>query len=135
MFRHIWKWAFIIFFVYAVVGCSNDSADTERVSLPFDSIEADVDLHIPPGTEGKPSGDGAWPPSIVFDPPVHPLGEVRWLRIEKKDVPLESTELKDGMLKTKEFGDLELVMLGPSRLELHATRAQISKIEDWLTKD
>ncbi|MEZ5920708.1 MAG: hypothetical protein R3C60_05090 [Parvularculaceae bacterium] len=68
----------------------------------------------------------------MFDPPIHPAGRITWLKIGGHDVPLADTELKDGMLETRDFGAVEIIMPRTTRTEMLATRAQIKAIEAWL---
>jgi hypothetical protein len=134
MLKHFRNVLIVVSLVLATVGCSRESgSSTERIKLPFEVIRADLDIEIPSGTEGRFTGDGEWPPRMIFDPPVHPLGHVRSLQIENRDVALRSTELTDGMLATRDFGEIEFILLGPGQIEARATRKQIGKIEKWIS--
>lgn len=118
-----------------LLACSAPEQSGERVQLPFGSIQGNFDITLPPGTIGRGNQDGAAagnPLAVTFEPPVHPLGHVKSLEIEGQDVALEATELKDGMLRTQRFGELEFLLLGPAVFEIRATRGQISQIQSWL---
>jgi hypothetical protein len=95
----------------------------ERVLLPFRNVIADVDLALPAGTIGVGCGDGAVVGTSCFDPPVHPLGEVRSLSIEGHGIALAATALENGMLSTRDFGQFELQI---SRID--PTSAQVFDI-------
>ncbi len=134
MLKHFRNGLIVVFLILATVGCSRESgSSTERIQLPFEVIRADLDIEIPSGTEGRFAGDGEWPPRMIFDPPVHPLGHVRSLQIDDMDVELRSSELTDGMLATRDFGEIEFILLGPGQIEARATRKQIVKIEKWIS--
>lgn len=109
--------------------------DGQRAPLPFRSVQANLDVEIPPGTQGKFSGNTVVIgdlSAIVFDPPVHPLGHVRNLRINGKDVAIKDTKLANGMLSTRGFGEIEFVMVGPQNTRIMATHEQVASIRKWL---
>ncbi|MEX2215294.1 MAG: hypothetical protein WD768_14270 [Phycisphaeraceae bacterium] len=105
--------------------------NSEKLKLPFPSIKLDLDIQIPPGTSGKFARDGVFgdPSNIQFDPPVTPLGRILSVTIGGRSVPLSSTTLKNGMLSTVDFGDIEVRLVGPLKVELWATRPQIRQID------
>lgn len=111
-------------------------ASDQLVNLPFASIEADLDLTIPDGTEARfAENSGVWGMiEMRFPEPVHPGGEVRSLAIDELDVALVETTLVEGMLKTRDFGELEVLMLGPSNIAMRATRSQIEAIRAELER-
>jgi hypothetical protein len=37
------------------------------------------------------------------------------------------------MLATRDFGEIEFILLGPGQIEARATRKQIGKIEKWIS--
>lgn len=134
MLKHFRNGLIVVSLILATVGCSNEwGSSSERIKLPFEVLRADFDIEIPSGTEGRFAGEGEWPPRMIFDPPVHPLGHVRSLQIEERDVALRSTELTNGMLATRDFGEIEFILLGPGQIEARATRKQIVKIEKWIS--
>lgn len=120
-----------------LLACSSSQQGGERVHLPFSSIEGDFDITLPPGTVGRGNQDGAVvgnPLAVTFEPPVHPIGHIKSLRIDGHEVALEATELNDGMLRTRRFGDLEFLLLGPAVFEIRATKGQVSQIQSWLAE-
>jgi hypothetical protein len=81
---------------------------------------------------GCPNSDGMIIGIACFDPPIHPEGRITWLTIGGHDVPLADTQLKNGMLETRDFGAVEIIMPRTDRTEMLATKRQIKAIEAWL---
>ena len=116
----------------------NEPPDSEpakpavRVKMDL-ALVADVSLRIPQGTVSKVPA-GLWDPSAAdFDPPVHPLGTVESLKLNGKDIPLASKELKDGLLTTVGFGEIEVFLKGirggDADLEYRAFPDEIEKLK------
>lgn len=108
--------------------------DDERMPLPFENVSADLDIHLS-GVTGRMTSDGPWGESpLSFDEPVHPLGDVRSIKIDGRNVSLKSTKINEGLLSTENFGDIEIVMYGTgNQIEARATRPQIEKMKKWLS--
>lgn len=121
----------LIWVAFLAAGCE---AGGERVMLPFRNVVADVDLTLPAGVMAVGCGDGSFVGESCFDPPVHPIGEVRTLSIEGHDIAVADTKLVDGMLRTKEFGQFEFSVsrFDPSSgksFDILVTERQIRKLE------
>lgn len=127
-----WIAGFLILGV--LVACTSEPE--ERQLVPFDDWRGGHEIQIPGGVwaKGCPDGDGQPIGIACFDPPIHPEGHIRWLTIGGHDVPLADTRLKDGMLQTRDFGAVEIIMPRTNRTEMLATPTQIRSIESWLTK-
>ncbi len=113
-----------------------DSESDEMVLLSFGGVGAyaDLDIHLPPNTVGRLASEGGLlSAGAVFDPPVHPIGEVRSLSVHGHDIALESMTLQDGMLMTKEFGAIEFLIPQEGSIEMWGTQSQQDAIEDWLS--
>jgi hypothetical protein len=65
--------------------------------------------------------------------PAPPFGNIYSLSVGEVTVELLDTELKNGMLATKEFGDLQVVVVN-NVAEFHGTDEQRKKIESFLGK-
>jgi len=116
-------------------GCGPDSDEKVLLSFGGTGTYADLDIHLPPGTVGRLAREGALlSEGAVFDPPVHPIGEVRSLSIRGHDIELESTTLVDGMLMTKDFGAIEFLIPQERSIEMWGTQSQKDEIEDWLSE-
>ena len=105
--------------------------DSKRMPLPFKSVSLDgsIDLRGAKVT----MKDGLWGVQAMrFREPVHPDGSIRSLTIDGHKVPLVSKDLRKGILSTRFFGDLEVIMHGPTESKCLATRAQIRNIRDWI---
>ena len=106
-----------------------------RIPLPFE-ITVDWRVEVPKGVELSLGGDGLWGAAMLnakFKEPVHPIGYVKSLQIEGHQVALENTQLDEGLLSTKEFGDIEFFLLGPGGdSEVWATREQIKAIAEMI---
>lgn len=107
-----------------------------RIQLPFDEVTLDVDLQIPSGTTMKfDYSGGAWGATpTTFTKPVHPTGHVKSISIGGHSLLLASSEIVEGMVATKDFGPLEIMMRGTGKGKVHvlATRNQIKAIRNWM---
>lgn len=105
-----------------------------RQLVPFDDWKGGHRISVPAGAWGKGcGGDGQIiGAAVCFDPPVHPTGEITWLSIGGHDVPLTDTRLKDGMLETRDFGAVEIILPRIDRTEMLATPSQIKAITAWI---
>jgi TRAP-type C4-dicarboxylate transport system substrate-binding protein len=105
--------------------------ETPRIRIPFE-LKVDWHVTVPEGVEMSISGDGVWGAAAFtnakFKQPVHPIGYVASLEIEGHYVSLKDTKLNEGMLSTKDFGDIEFFLIGPQQSEAWATRRQIEDI-------
>lgn len=103
-----------------------------RIKMLFD-FKADVHIQIPSGTTTSLSDGPIDLTTSNFNPPVHPLGSIEWLTINGKKVTLLSTVLKNGILSTTDYGDIEVLLTGVQRgqciLEYWVHPAQIEKIK------
>jgi len=125
----------IMFFSVSLTGCGSET--DERVLLSFEGAGAyaDFDIHLPPHTVGRLAREGALlSEGAVFDPPVHPIGEVRSLSIRGHDIELESTTLKEGLLMTVEFGAIEFLIPQEGKIEMWGDQSQKEAIEKWLSR-
>ena len=113
---------------------STFTEDSERISLSRSDwdIVANLDVQVPPDTIGHLTDGPIGETPIIYDPPVHPIGHIRSLSINGKQVEIDNTELNDGMLRTKIFGNIEFILFSTKKVEIRATKAQINKIEIWL---
>jgi len=104
----------------------------ERMLLPFGDIVATQELKFG-GVIGTVGADMN-PASGSFTEFVHPEGRVTALSIQGRKVEIADPNLKNGILTTKEFGGVELVMAGLSEHQraFLATREQIQAIAKWL---
>ena len=128
--------------VYGLIQFGNGAEETpiaitwiteeDRTIIPFKDVVADLKLSYGPVT-GSVSPDMD-PSKGTFDSLIHPSGQVNNLKIGGKSVPLIDSNFKDGLLRTKDFGDFELVMAGSSEGQrtFLVTRSQIIKIAKWL---
>lgn len=73
---------------------------------------------------------------MKFDPPVHPNGTIKDLTYNGQRIDLISTEIQKGYLKTKEFGNLEVLLLGAGPrgggVLFRATNEQITKMDKMI---
>jgi hypothetical protein len=72
------------------------------------------------------------PVTGTFNPPVHPSGTVSGLKLYGKDIPLASNELRDGVVTTVGFGDVEVLVTGLRGgpvYEYRASPADIAKLK------
>jgi hypothetical protein len=110
-------------------------ASTEKVKIPYD-FEAAAKINIPPGATGSVSFNMD-PGTTDFKPPVHPSGSVESLSFQGVSIELAAPEIKGGILSTKDFGDVEVLLLGLRQgravLEFRATQTQIDKLKKKLT--
>ena len=115
-----------------LIACTSEPE--ERQLVPFDDWRGGHDIQVPGGVWGKgcPDGDGQPIGIACFDPPIHPEGHIRWLKIGGHDVALADTRLREGMLQTRDFGAVEIIMPRTNRTEMLATPSQIKSIESWL---
>ncbi len=146
-FRLIYRLIFIILLSMFSGGCGNNE-ETSGISSPFGPKELEkiiitfdhkieTDIEIPEGIKGSASSE--MDPSITdFETPVRPEGNVFSLRICEMPIELRDTELKNGILSTKNYGDIEVYMLGlrqgESIFELRATHNQIISLEKEIIK-
>ena len=109
--------------------------EDRRVNLPFAEIKADVRLEVPEGAEGVFAQDGAWGVrNIRFKEPIHPIGEVRSLSINGSPIVLERTQLVGGMLRTRDFGEMEVLLTSPFEFSILVTRPQVDAIRAHLER-
>jgi hypothetical protein len=118
----------------AILGCSkqsDESVNQARVRLPFE-LTCEVNLSIPKGASISLASDG----SRKFNPPIHPIGTISNIQCNGKAIELVSPELKEGVLTTKDFGDIEVVLsevgYQGGGLEFRATPKQIEKMKKFL---
>jgi len=117
-------------------GCDNEEGKisspfgpkkVEKVKITFDH-KINTEIEIPEGLTGSVSTD-ADPSATDFETPVHPVGRVMSLEICEMPIELKNTELKDGILSTREYGDIEVLLVGFRRdeavFELRSTRPQL----------
>jgi len=124
----------IVFLFASISGCESEADEKVLLSFGGAGAYADLDIHLPPDTIGRPAREGALlSAGVVFDPPVHPIGEVRSLSFRGHDIELESTTLQDGMLMTKEFGAIEFLIPQEGSIEMWGAQSQKDAIEDWLS--
>ncbi len=130
--KRLFTLGIIVFFSASLNGCGSEGI--ERVQLSFGDVYADFDIHLPPNTVGKLAREGGLlSEGAVFDPPVHPIGEVRTLSIRGHKIELESTILKDGLLMTVDFSTIEFLIPQEGRIEMWGTQKQKEAIEKWLS--
>lgn len=124
----------------AVAAAESQQAATavhvERIAIPFEAIEGDIDLQTPPNAEKMALGvEGA----AMFHPPVHPTGQVRTLKIEGLPIALKNTNLIDGLLETQDFGKIEFKLVsvtnGQTQVQLLATQEQIDQLKAAMAKN
>ena len=101
-----------------------------KAELPF---EAYIKLKIPEGAKSRVP-EGVWDPSAaIFDPPIHPLGTIDTLKLYNKVIPLKIKELKEGIISTNDFGEIEIFLTGISNggaiLEYRAFPSDIEKLK------
>ncbi len=115
-----------------LIACTGEPQ--KRQLVPFDDWRGGHDIQVPGGVmaRGCPDGDGQIVGIACFDPPVHPEGHIRWLKIGGYDVPLADTRLEAGMLQTRDFGAVEIILPRTNRTEMLATPDQIKAIQEWL---
>ena len=117
---------YLLVALLTVIACSKDEAtkdDGTKKNLPFRFA-----------VYGKLSTSGTFSPGLdgEFHPIklVHPSGSVIRLTCDGANVELVNGDLKDGIIATKEFGELE-VFDGPNGLEVHGTDTQRRAIEQY----
>ncbi len=111
---------------------------TDRYRLPFTGITLNVSMEVPSGILGH-YVSGKSPEVIAFDTPVKPTGNVRSLLIDDISVPLASHDLVAGMIETREFGQIELLLMGVNAeinqsIRLMASYETIGELIRWLNK-
>jgi len=123
----------IMFFSASLSGCGSET--DKKVQLSFGDVYADFDIHLPPNTVGRMAREGGLlSAGAVFDPPVHPIGEIRSLSIRGYDIELESTTLNEGLLMTVEFGAIEFLIPQEGKIEMWGAQSQKDAIEKWLSR-
>jgi hypothetical protein len=107
-------------------------SETSRTLLPFEDVKAGLRLRFD-NVLGSVSPDMD-PSKTTFKTLVHPSGQVNHLKINGRVVELIDPHLKDGMLRTRDFGDFELLSAGtrPGQTVFFVTRSQIHRIARWL---
>ena len=106
--------------------------DSDRILMPFENVVAAFDLSFKNVTSSVSFDMN--PSKGTFDKLIHPDGKVSELSINGKTVEIEDPVLKDGLFKTKLFGDVELVMAGLSEEQkaFMITNSQLKSIAVWL---
>jgi hypothetical protein len=131
-------YAILIASTFYLSGCGNKS-ETEPlyqtpIRIPFE-LMTDVKITIPEGTHASLI-DGVWDGSMRFDPPVHPIGHVSLLQSNGKAIVLVNTEITNGVVTTRDFGDIEVWLLGAGPrgggLEFRASPRQIKAMKQYL---
>ena len=139
--RHYLKslfWPVIIILFLLPVSCDNRDATSEysrklkKVKISFEH-KMDTEIQIPRAVKCSMPGDTD-SSTTEFDTPVHPTGKVISLEISEMPIELKNTELKNGILSTKDYGDIEVLLTGLKHgkpvFELRTSQPQI----DYLKK-
>lgn len=104
-----------------------------KVKITYD-YKINSEIIIPEGLKGSVSADMDTS-TTEFETPVHPEGKVLSLAIGEMPIDIKNTELDDGNLSTKGYGNIEFLLIGLKQgkavFELRATQKQIV----CLTKD
>lgn len=103
----------------------NESMVSVRSKLPFAFKGEGKVMQLP----------GAFTLDSQLNPsgPVPPFGHIRSLSVNEATIELLDTELKNGMLSTKEFGNLQVIIVD-NIVEFHGTDEQRKRIERFLGK-
>jgi hypothetical protein len=100
-----------------------------KVNLPFE-VKVDGKLEIK-GTSGV--AEGAWDPmAINLTSKSRPQGTLKTCTIENTQLELVDLNMRDGVLKTKQFGDIEVVVEGQLQFSMIGTVKQMRDIRQWL---
>jgi len=105
-----------------------------KIELP---LELNARLEIPEGARMTLS-DGPMEynrGNSDFDPPVHPKGTIETLSLHGKVIPLKTRDINDGIISTKDFGEIEVILLGIRNggglLEFKAFPSDIEKLNKF----
>lgn len=110
--------------------------ETTRLLLPF-NIKIDWHVTVPNNVE-LIMQDGPWPQVLYnakYKTPVHPTGYAKALTIEGQPISIANGEIKEGILHTDDYGDIEFLMTSSSSSEVWATRAQIKAIAKMIEEN
>lgn len=104
---------------------------TEKIRLPFD-INGYADVTVSTGSDSA-SDSGAWTRANSEDVGLA-NGSISDFEIDGRLVPLKSNKVRNSIIETVPFGNLEyrFSMAGPKGV--YGTRSQIKQIEEWLKK-
>lgn len=108
--------------------------DGQRIELSFQPVDGDVDLEMGDFL-ARGAQDGATIGNFTALKPQRPQGSINSLSIAGHDIALESPTLRDGMLTTRDFGDLEVLVTGAGSgggIRLQATLDQVMAIRAFL---
>ena len=107
-----------------------------KEKISFDHI-INAEVKIPEEFKGSATAD-IDKSEIEFETPVHPEGRVNYLEISEMPVELKDTELKNGLLSTRKYGDIEVFLKGFKQdeaiFELLATQKQIINLKKEIIK-
>lgn len=110
--------------------------EPEKVKITFDHIIY-ADIEIPEEITGSENTDIS-PSNILFETPLHPEGKIASLEISELPIEIIDTELKNGILVTRQYGDIEVFVVGLKNgkaiFELRATQNQIASLEKQIIK-
>ena len=116
-------------------GCENRDAGRrklEKVKITFDHI-IKAEIEIPERVKDSMTSETD-PSATELETPVHPEGKVTYLEISEMPIEIKDTELNDGILTTRGYDDIEILLVGFKQnepvFELRAAQPQI----DYLMK-
>jgi len=131
------------------IGCDNREETPSSLSSPFgpkkipEKIKITYDhkiyaeIKIPEEVTGSVANNMETI-NTEFETPLHPEGEVISLELGEMPVEIKNVELKDGILLTSRFGEIEVLLLGIKDgnkiFELRATQKQINNLKKEIVK-
>jgi hypothetical protein len=108
----------------------------EKVKITFDHIIY-AEIEIPDEIKYSENADGS-PVTILFKTPLHPEGKVISLVLSELPIEIVNAELKNGILVTRQYGDIEVFVVGLKNgkaiFELRATQDQITSMQKQIVK-
>jgi hypothetical protein len=136
----------VIVLIFIFNGC--DSNNEPTISSPFGPKVITKEIitfdHVvkaeikKPEQAAGPAAAEMTESAIEFETPVHPEGRVVYLEISEMPVELKDTELKNGLLSTRKYGDIEVFLKGFKQdeaiFELLATQKQIINLKKEIIK-
>lgn len=71
---------------------------------------------------------------IIFQEPVYPDGSIQGMQAFDKTINLKTTTLKKGIIQTRDFGDITLMLRGSNDASFYATGKQIDDMINYITE-
>lgn len=110
--------------------------EPEKVKITFDHIIY-AKIEIPEEYKDSENADISQS-NILFKTPLHPEGRIISLELSELPIEILDTEIKNGILVTRRYGDIEILVAGLKNgkaiFELRATQKQITSMKKEIIK-